>query len=206
MELSATQLIKLYMQTQVLIGNIYYAPTPEARLLDALNGLVDRGPVKKGRFLELTDVTIYHATGRKEKLKISYINKATIQLAVTLGQADSGRGIGALDGPKSYPYVEKTPLPVRIETPDYVVNGNMYRMSYQRVWHVLEDAPIFLPITHGEVHSLTNDTVESFPFIAVNKEHIMSLQEENGKQKTGGINHRIGYKKKNDITNKFVTS
>ena len=206
MELAATQLIKLYMQTQVLIGNIYYAPTPEARLLDALNGLVDRGPVKKGRFLELTDVTIYHATGRKEKLKISYINKATIQLAVSLGGADSGRGIGALDGPKSYPFVPKTPLPVRIETHDYVVNGNMYRMSYQRVWHVLEDAPVFLPITHGEVHSLANDTVESYPFIAVNKEHIMSLQEENGKKKNGGINNRMVSRKKNNGTSKFVAS
>ena len=190
MELAASQLIKLYMQTQVLIGSIYYAPTPEARLLDALNGLVDRGPVKKGRFLELTDVTIHHADGRKEKLKVSYINKSTVQLAVTLGEVDSGRGIGALDGPKSYPFVEKTPLPVRIETHDYVVNGNMYRISYQRVWHVLEDVLTFLPITHGEVYTLANGTVEGFPFIAVNKDHILSLQEENGKQKTDGSNNR----------------
>ena len=47
MELLASQSIKLYMQTQVLIGNISYAPSPEARLLDALNGITDRGPVKR---------------------------------------------------------------------------------------------------------------------------------------------------------------
>jgi hypothetical protein len=73
MELLASQSIKLYMQTQVLIGNISYAPSPEARLLDALNGITDRGPVKRGRFLELTDVTIQHADGSKERLKTSYI-------------------------------------------------------------------------------------------------------------------------------------
>jgi hypothetical protein len=195
MELAASQLIKLYMETQILIGNIYYAPTPEARLLDALNGLSDTGPVKRGKFLELTDVTIEHSDGRKEKLKISYINKATVQLAVTLGAADSGRGIGAQDGPKSYPYVEKTPLPVRIETHDYVINGNMYRISYQRVWHVLEDTQTFLPLTNAQVCTLANGTREVFPFIAVNKEHILSLQEENGKQKTGGVNNRGGSKK-----------
>jgi hypothetical protein len=63
MELAASQLIKLYMQTQVLMGNIYYAPTPEARLLDALNGSSDIGPVKRGKFIELTDVTILFPDG-----------------------------------------------------------------------------------------------------------------------------------------------
>jgi len=66
MELVASQLIKLYMQKQVVIGNISYAPTPEAQLIDAFNGITDRGPVKKGRFLELTDVTIQHADGESK--------------------------------------------------------------------------------------------------------------------------------------------
>jgi len=47
MDMAASQLIKLYMPTQVLIGSIFYAPTPEARLLDALNGAADRGSMKK---------------------------------------------------------------------------------------------------------------------------------------------------------------
>jgi hypothetical protein len=178
MELAASQLIKLYMQTQVLIGNIYYAPTPEARLLDALNGLSDTGPVKRGKFLELNDVSIEHSDGRKEKLKVSYINKATVQLAVTLGKADAGRGLGGLEGAKSYPFVEKSPVPVRIETHDYLVTGNMYRVSYQRVWHVLEDILIFLPVTHAQIHNTANGNRERVAFVAVNKEHILSLQEE----------------------------
>ena len=161
MELVATQLIKLYMQTEVLIGNISYAPTPEARLLDALNGVTDRGPVKRGRFLELSDVTTQHADGTKERLKTSYINKSTVQLAVSIGDGDSGRGLGAHDGPKSYPFVEKTPLPVRIETRDYIVTGNMYHIRYQKVWVVLEDAPTFLPITHAQIFNISNGAIRN---------------------------------------------
>jgi hypothetical protein len=181
MELAASQLIKLYMQTQVLIGNIYYAPTPEARLLDALNGLSDMGPVKHGRFLELTKVTIQHTTGREEKLDVAYINKSTVQLAGNMsGGVNTGRGIGGLDGPKAYPFVEKSPVPVRIETHDYLVTGNMYHVSYQKIWHVLEDAQIFLPLTHVQVSNRANGIRERIPFAAVNKEHILSLQEEDG--------------------------
>jgi hypothetical protein len=178
MELTASQLIKLYMQTQVLVGYIYYAPTPEARLLDALNGLADNGPVKRGRFLELSNVTIQHADGRQEKLPVSYINKATVQLAGTLGGADAGRGIGGQGGPKTYPFVEKSPVPVRIETQSYVVTGNMYRVAFQKVWQVLEDTPTFLPLTHAQICTVANGIRERVPFVAVNKEHILSLQEE----------------------------
>jgi hypothetical protein len=186
MELLASQSIKLYMQTQVLIGNISYAPSPEARLLDALNGITDRGPVKRGRFLELTDVTIQHADGSKERLKTSYINKSAVQLAVSEGGVDSGRGLGSHDGPKSYPFVEKTSLPVRIETRDYIVTGNMYHIRYQKVWVVLEDTPTFLPITHAQILNISNGDIETIPFVAVNKEHILSLQEETWKSKTRG--------------------
>jgi len=195
MELVASQIIKLYMQTQVVIGSISYAPTPEARLIDALNGVTDRGPVKKGRFLELTDVTIQHTDGSKEQLKISYINKSTIQLAVTLGDADSGRGIGAHDGPKLYPFVEKTPLPVHVKTSNYVIIGNMYHIRYQKVWIVLEDTALFLPITHAQVVTLSNGTIEMVPFVAVNKEHILSLQEENSKPKPRTVGNRLSSKR-----------
>jgi hypothetical protein len=183
MELTASQLIKLYMKTQVVIGNILYAPTPEARLLDALNGLADRGPVKKGKFLELSDVIIQHFDGKQENLKRSYINKTTIQLAVTLDGSNAGRGIGGQEGPKSYPYVEKNPVPVRIETENYIVSGYMYSIINQAVWSVLEDTLAFLPLTSAQI--TTNSTVnrENLPFVAVNKEHILSLQELDGKEK-----------------------
>jgi hypothetical protein len=178
MELKASQLIKLYMHTQSVIGYIYYAPTPEARLLDALNGTSDLGPVKQGNFLELNNVIINHGDGTEEKIQKAYINKSTVQLAATLGNADAGRGIGAQHGPKSYPFVEKLPVPVHVETETYVVTGNMYRVTLQKTWHVLEDSPVFLPLTHAQVYSRSTEVCERAPFLAVNKEHILSLQEE----------------------------
>lgn len=199
MELTASQLVKLYMQTQVTMGYIYYAPTPEARLLDVLNGLSDMGPVKRGRFLELSDVTIQQADGRQEKLPVAYINKAIVQLVGTLESGDVGRGIGAQAGPKLYPFVEKSPVPVRIETQSYVVTGTMYRVTFQKVWQVLEDTPTFLPLTRAQIYTVANGAWESFPFVAVNKEHILSLQEEAigsvGGQKAVEPKNREGSKK-----------
>ena len=184
MKLAGSQLIKLYMHTPVLIGNIHYTSTREARLSDVLNGVSDTGPVRRGKFLELTDVTIRNRDGEEEKLKFSYINKSTVQLAVTLGGSDSGRSTGENKGSRSYPFVEKSPMPVRIETHDYIVNGNMYCMNYQSIWQVLEDTPAFLPLTQVQVYTLANGAPEVFPFAAVNKEHILSLQDGNVKQKT----------------------
>jgi hypothetical protein len=195
MELQASQMIKIYMQNKTLVGNISYAPSAEGRLLDALNGITDRGPVKKGKFLELTDVTIQNADGTKEKLKTSYINKSTIQLAVTIGGVDSGRGLGAHDGPKAYPFIEKSPLPVRIETHDYIITGNMYHVRYQKVWIVLEDTSSFLPLTHAQILTVSNGMVEAAPFVAVNKDHILSLQEEVGKSKSRAAGIRESSKK-----------
>jgi hypothetical protein len=178
MELFASQLIKLYMQIQIAIGYIYYAPTPEARLLDALNGLSDIGPVRRGNFLELNNVIINHRDGTEEKIQTVYINKSTVHLAATLGAADAGRGIGAHTGLKAYPFVEKSPVVVRIETASFVVTGNMHRVAAQKTWHVLEDSPLFLPITHAQIYTQSTRISESCPFVAVNKEHILSLQEE----------------------------
>lgn len=178
MELTASQLIKLYMQTQIITGDIYYAPTPEARLLDALNGISDLGPVKRGNFIEINNAVISHADGTEEKIKTAYINKSTVQLAATVGNADMGRGIGAHPGPKAYPFVEKSPVSVRIETQSFILTGNIYRVTYQRTWHVLEDSPVFLPLTHVQIDNRVNRVRERYAFVAVNKEHILSLQEQ----------------------------
>jgi hypothetical protein len=58
--------VKLYMQAQVLSGFIYQ--TYEERLLDLLNGVSVRRPESRGRFLDLSDVTVRYADGREERL------------------------------------------------------------------------------------------------------------------------------------------
>lgn len=167
--------VKLYMQTQVLSG-FFYHPYEE-RLLDLLNGISVRRPEGQGRFLELSDVTIEYTDGEKERLPAAYINKAIIQLATT-PDGDSARGIGAKVGPKPYPFVEKSPVPVRLRTPAYTVTGSMHRASNQRAWHVLEERPMFLPLTTVEIRTLANVIVAKVPFVAANRDQILSLEEE----------------------------
>ena len=175
-----TQLVKFYMQTQVLIGTI---SSPETRLLDTLNGVPDRELSKNRRFLELNDVIIQYADGSKEKLQTSYINKSTIQLAVVVNNAELNRGVGAQEGLKLYPFVEKSQLPVLIKTHDYIVKGDMHTLSFQKISIVLEDTQPFLPITDARIITKSNGSQETVPFVAVNKEHILSLQEEAEKEK-----------------------
>ena len=67
--------VKLYFQTQVLSGFIH-CPYEE-RLLDLLSGVSVRRPESRGRFLELSDVTIYRADGKEERLPTANVNKAT---------------------------------------------------------------------------------------------------------------------------------
>ena len=167
--------VTLYLQTEVLIGSIYRPH--EQRLLDLLNGAIISRPENSGMFLNLSDVTISHTDGKKERLPTAYINKATIQLAAT-PDGDSARGIGAKVGPKPYPFVQKSSVPVRLQMPAYALIGSMHRASGQRLWNVLEEKLMFLPLTDVKIRPITNGIWWTALFVAVNREQILSLQEE----------------------------
>lgn len=167
--------VNLYLQMYVLSGFIH-CPQDE-RLIDHLSSVSFRRPDSRGRFLELSDVTIYHSDGKEEKLATANINKSTIHLVSTIG-ANSGRGIGGKAGPKPYPFMDKLSMRVTLQTLAYIVTGNMHRASYQKIWYVLEQSLMFLPLTNVEIHKLANGTCSQSPFVAMNKEQIILLQEE----------------------------
>ena len=127
-------------------------------------------------YLKLTSVIIRHLDGRRDKTKLAHVNKETIQLAAT-SSASTSQGIGRKAGPKPYPFTENIPVPVKIVTPGYEITGNMYRVSHQQVDHVLIEKTVFMPLTSAEVISLTSQNRWSVPFLAVNKEQILSLYE-----------------------------
>jgi len=168
--------VMLFMQTEVLSGSIFIS-TPEGRLLDELNGRIATGPENRDQFLGLSRVVIQHMDGRQEKTPVVHINKDTIQMAATTS-ADSCRGIGAKPGPKPYPFTEKIPVPVKIEMPGYEISGNMYRVSHQKVEHVLKERTTFVPVTDAEVRALANGKRWDVPFLAVNKDQILCLHEQ----------------------------
>jgi len=167
--------VAFYTETQVLTGFIYQPY--EERLLDILNGISVRRRESRGRFLELTKVTIDYLNGKKETLPTAYINKASIQLAATL-DGDLARGIGGRVGAKPYPFVQKSPVVVRLRIPAYALTGSMYRVGGQSVWHVLEEKVTFLPLTNVKIRPVANGIWWTAAFAAVNREQILSLQEE----------------------------
>ena len=167
--------ITLFMQTAVLSGDISIL-TPEGRLLDVLNGRISIGPENHEKYLKLDSVFIQHADGRQQKTKLVHVNKDSIQMAATSG-ANIGRGIGGKSGPKSYPFTEKIPVPVKITMPGYEITGKMYRVSHQQVDHVLIEKTTFMPLTDAEVDSIVNHNRWTVPFLAVNKVLILSLYE-----------------------------
>ncbi len=167
--------VKLFLEAQIISGFVYHPQ--EDRLLDILSSISVRRLENRGKFLELSQVDIQHLDGKVENLSSAYINKATVHFAVTL-DAESARGLGSRVGVKTYPYVEKQTLPVTLQTPAYMLTGSMHHASYQQAWQVLEEATTFLPLTGVDIQSLTSNTTYKAPFVAVNKDLIISLKKE----------------------------
>jgi Family of unknown function (DUF6812) len=168
--------IMIFTQTEVLIGSIFIS-TLEGRLLDELNGRISLGPENRERFLSLTNVVIQHIDGQQEKATLVHINKETIQMAATF-HVNVGRGIGGQSGPKPYPFAEKVSVPVQIMMSAYEIIGNMYRVSHQKIEHVLTEKTLFVPLTDVVVIALANRKKWNIPFLAVNKGQILSLYEQ----------------------------
>jgi hypothetical protein len=168
--------IRIYMHNKVFIGTIN-SLAPEGRLLDVLCGTNLNWSEEWGGFLELSDVVVQQGNGSMKKAPFTYIRKSSIHLAATLS-ADLYRGLGSRIGPKSYPFIEKSPFPVALETSDYEVKGNIYLTASQLSWEVLKDEPIFLPLTNAEICNLASGAHWKVPFVAVNKEQIISVTNE----------------------------
>ncbi len=169
----ATQLaVVLYMETQVL-AELIYQPKEE-RLSDIINGVSLRWE-NRGRFVELRDATIERVDGREERLPTTYINKATIQAAATI-DGDLAKGIGGRIKVKSYPFVEKLPVLVRVQMPAYILIGNMYCASRQMAWRTLGEKP-FLPVTNVSIQKSDNSHWWKLPFATVNRDQYCLWQK-----------------------------
>ncbi len=167
--------VVVHMQTQVLTGSVSL-PSGK-RLSDLLNSDPKEPSDTSNMFLELTDVMISNANGSKEKAKTIYINKNSIQMLRTL-KDDSARGIGAKEGPKKYPFIDKIPVGVTIRLPGYDLNGYLHCTDIQEVAHVLAQKLAFVPCTNNKIHDVNRDEWLDADFIAVNKSQIFSFRQE----------------------------
>lgn len=106
------------------------------------------------------------------KSDIQFINKSEISF-VTLSDANTRRGLARENG-KVYPFTNKVPLLVNIQTKSCNLVGNMHIKEGQSVQSVFNDGAQFMPLTNV---SIVNGTgmrkLKACVFI--NKQHILSF-------------------------------
>ncbi len=166
--------LEFYTPSRVLSG---YVPCPTGlRLLDLLNGVVTREPETKGEFLEFYDTSYPSPECSHPDETREYVRKAAIEM-VAVSDANLARGIGARGVSRLYPFVEKAPVRVSLELPSYSLVGNVHCVHGQGVHQVLNEDASFLPLTDVSIaHQYS--FYGTRPFVAVNKEHIISSREE----------------------------
>lgn len=167
--------VSVHMPAQVLTGVV--SLSPERRLSDFLNGDFIGQSNSSGTFLKLTDVTIFHTDGTKERAETIYINKDTIQMLRTL-ENDSARGIGAYDGSKQYPFVHKSPVRTAMCMPDYEINGYLHCTNAQGVPQLLTQELAFLPCTDAKIHGIDGDNRWNAGFVAINRRQVCSFKQD----------------------------
>jgi hypothetical protein len=166
--------VRLYLRNKLMDGSLK-ALSPEIRLLESISGITALHTLEDEQdFLILTDVSLQPGCCGVEKTSFAYVKRSMIHIAAAFS-ADSGRGLGAVAGLKRYPFINKSPFPVVLDTSDYEIKGNIYLTPSQQSHQLLENEPLFLPVTDVEICSLTNGTHWQVPFAAVNKDQIVSM-------------------------------
>lgn len=145
------------------------------RLLDLLNG---SGPIArniKGDFLEFNHVFDFSIENSDRNRYTSFIRKDSFQV-VAASSIDLGRGVGAKDDWRSYPFVRKSLLPVSLQLHNYWLLGSMYLSHGQTTQDLLNEDRQFLPLTDVTIGS-EQRALRAWPFVMVNKTHIIWLRE-----------------------------
>jgi hypothetical protein len=172
---TASNLVPLEFYTNSRVVSGYVSCPNGARLLDILNGTSAAERNLKGDFLEFIDAPHPEEELPRENGK-GYVRKSAVQL-VGISDSALGRGIGASDGPKLYPFVKKSPVRVNLELQTYTLIGSIHRTQGQTMQDVLNEDSSFLPLTDVTI-AREYSVYGTRPFVAVNKQQIISSREE----------------------------
>ena len=166
--------LKIYLPAQVLTGHAYYPY--HQRLLDLLNGVWPEALESRAEFLPLSEITIQYASGKEDTVATAFVNKGNILLVRLLESNHIGER-GKESRHKPYPFVEKTPVAVKLYLLSYTLTAQMHCARGERVWDVLNRGPRFLPLTDVELVPASGSRESGIAFMAVNKGHIISVEE-----------------------------
>ena len=177
---------ELYRQFEVLVctGELVFRGTFRGefsqRLIDALNEGVRNDPSPKVMdFLLLMNVSMTSIEGGEKKFPRIYVAKNNI---VFVAEIPDGREENPL---RNYPFREKLPVGVmayaaRFSDRRYTLDGRIYVETWGQVIDTVEEGSRFLPLTQVEIHPAPPGTGSKFDFVALNKEHIISICESPG--------------------------
>ena len=177
---------ELYKQFEVLVctGELLFRGTFRGefsqRLIDALNeGVRTDDSSKVVDFLPLMNVSVTSIKGGEKKFPCIYVAKNSI---VFVAQIPDGREENPL---RNYPFREKLPVGVmayaaRVSDMQYTLDGRIYVETWGQVIDTVESESRFLPLTQVEIHPAPPGAGSKFDFVALNKEHIISICESPG--------------------------
>jgi hypothetical protein len=145
------------------------------RLLDLLNYVGEAHPNVMGDFFEYVDSTDAGPDIPSADTQWEYVRKSAIEM-VAVAKEDLGRGVGAGQGQRGYPYRQKQPVMVRIELRHHSLIGMVHCPEGHGIRHILGLPQMFFPVTDVTI-SHEYGLYGSRPFVAVNKGHVISVRQ-----------------------------
>ena len=163
----------------IIVGCTLAATTYRAqqqRLLDVLNRSFVANSHRIGKeFLPLTEVEAFFASGEKEYLSSTHINKSSILFVAERsgGQPDRS-GVPEAEAKLLRP---KMVVSARVDIPPYTLYGKMYAELQQGLVHVIEGEEMFLPMTDVFISPPLPTGEWKFSFVAINKHQIVRVED-----------------------------
>jgi len=167
--------LTFYMGNHSFTGSLRQ-PT-NVRLTDFLNHKADTQSNKADTFIEVINSNTLYEDGTRQKQHATYVNKTSVILVVA-EDGDLARGVGARDGSKTYPFVQKHPSRITAQMPTCTLIADMHCATGQQPLDVLSSKSMFLPLTNVKLKTQGESVWRTAPFAAINRSHILSLHKE----------------------------
>jgi hypothetical protein len=148
------------------------------RVLDVLNkGGVAEQPRLPSDFLQMVEVDVCANSNKKDRMVVGscYIVKSNILFAVAREEWQNA-GV-TVKRPQDLSFRKKAQRLVNVYIPPFVLTGQLYTETQQKVSNILATSEDFLPMTDVEIlpSMVTGDAAAKF--IAVNKHHVSYIAE-----------------------------
>jgi len=166
--------VQIYMPFHICTG--YVCCPRQQRLLELLNGTLAGALHLSDYFIPLSEAEMRSSNGEKTVVQSAYISKANILFAREVEDGQT-RGLGGQAVHKPYPFIAKGSITVKVHLLGYRLTGQMHYAKGRHVGDALNAEAGFLPLTKVEICSSTGTIEPAVGFIAVNKAHILSLEE-----------------------------